>query len=149
MSAYTQLLYQIVFCPKYRNPCMLKEKRQAVFAYIGGVIKNKKCVPWQINGIEDHLHILVKIHQTVPLASLVKDIKIASHLLIDEKGWFPDFTNCQSGYAAFSYDQTAMPNLMRYIQNQEEHHKSIDFKAEYISMLEEQNIDYDEKYLFD
>jgi len=149
MSAYTQLLYQIVFCPKYRNPCMRKEKRQAVFAYMGGIIKNKKCIPWMINGIEDHLHILVKIHQTVPVASLVKDIKVASHLFIDEKGLFPGFTNWQSGYAAFSYDQSALPNLMRYIENQEQHHKKTDYKTEYIKMLEDADIEYDERYLFD
>ena len=149
MSAYTQLLYQIVFCPKYRNPCMVKGKRQEVFAYIGGVIKNKKCIPWQINGVDDHLHILVKMHQAIPLASLIKDIKISSHLFIDERGLFPEFTNWQSGYAAFSYDQSAKPNLIRYIENQEEHHHSIDFRDEYIGLLKEHDIDYDEKYLFD
>jgi len=149
MSAYTQLLYQIVFCPKYRNPCMIKEKRQEVFAYIGGVIKNNRCIPWQINGMEDHLHILLKMHQSVPLASLVKDIKISSHKFIDEREFFPEFTNWQSGYAAFSYDQSAMPNLIHYIKNQEEHHKTIDYRDEYITMLEAAGIDYDERYLFD
>jgi len=149
MGSYTYLLYQIVFATKNRRPCMVKETRQQVFAYMNGIIKNKKCRPFIINGVEDHLHILTHIHQTVPVAKLVAEIKKSSHHFIDHHGLFPDFTNWQDGYGAFTYSKEAFHNLIRYIENQEAHHSKFDFKAEYTSMLEEAGIEFDERYLFD
>lgn len=128
---------------------MIRKNRQEVFSYMAGVLLNNKCKPYIINGVDDHLHILTHIHQTVPVANLVKDIKISSHKFIDEKGLFPAFTNWQVGYAAFTYAKEAVPNLFRYIENQEEHHYGISFRDEYVGLLEEHGIEYEEKYLFE
>jgi len=128
---------------------MKKETRQQVFSYMSGILKKKNCRPYIINGIEDHLHILTHIHQTVPISKLVAEIKKSSHHFIDHNGLFPGFTNWQNGYGVFSYSKEAFPNLFNYIQNQEAHHAKIDFKVEYIGMLEEAGIDYEEQYLFD
>ena len=76
MGTYTQIIYQIIFTPKYRTPCMIKNTRQKVYQYIAGVIKNKNCHLYQINGVEDHIHILTHLHPSIPLASFIKDIKI-------------------------------------------------------------------------
>ncbi len=149
MSTYTQILYQIVFSTKNREKCMLKQTRQQVFAYMVGIIKNKHCHPYIINGVEDHVHILTHIHPTVPLATLVKEIKMASHSFIDEYGLFPQFKNWQTGYGAFTYANIALPNLIQYIKNQESHHNSNSFEQEFVSLLEEAGIKYDERYLFD
>jgi putative transposase len=128
---------------------MLKETRQQVFAYMNGILKKKNCKPFIINGVEDHVHILTHIHQTVPLAKLVAELKKSSHHFIDNHGLFPKFTNWQDGYGAFTYSKVAFPNLIRYIENQESHHAKIDYRDEYITMLEAAGIDYDERYLFD
>ena len=128
---------------------MMKETRQKVFAYMGGIIKHHKSIPFIINGVEDHLHIIMKLHQTVALATLVKDIKIASHEFIDKEYLFPRFTNWQTGYAAFTYKQNALEDLVRYVKNQEAHHRKTDFKDEYIGLLEEFDMEYNEQYLFE
>jgi len=128
---------------------MVKETRQQVFKYMSGIIKRKNCQPFIINGVEDHLHILTHIHQTMPVSKLVAEIKKSSHHFIDKEGLFPRFKNWQDGYGVFTYSKDAFPNLIKYIENQESHHAKIDFRDEYIGMLEAAGIDYDEKYLFD
>ena len=148
MSTYTQILYQIVFSTKYRKPVLLKENRDKLFQYIAGILKNKNCFLYRINGVEDHLHILTHLHPAVSLSALVKDIKVASALYIKEQQLFPAFTHWQSGYGAFTYSIQDKDNLIRYIKNQEEHHKKFDYKEEYIKLLQENDIAFEEKYLF-
>ena len=149
IMSYTSLLYQIVFCPKYRNPCLIKKNREKLFGYMRGTIENHNCKPFVINGIEDHLHILTHIHQTVPIASLVKDIKISSNKFIKEQDLFPEFACWQSGYSVFSYSYSALDNLFKYVQNQEKHHYCEDYRIELMRMLDEGGVSYDERYLFD
>jgi len=91
MSTHTQLFYHIVFGTKYRIPCLQKNKRHVLFKYIWGILNNKQCHVYRINGVEDHLHILTHIHPTVALSFLIKDIKLASHSLIKRKKLFPAY----------------------------------------------------------
>jgi putative transposase len=128
---------------------MLKNNRDTVFKYIGGIIKNKSCKLYIMNGVEDHLHIVTHIHPSICLANLIKDIKISSNSFIKEKSLFPNFPGWQDGYGAFTYSNEALPNLIRYVQNQEAHHGCQSFEEEYISMLDEQGIEYDPRYVFD
>ena len=99
---------------------------------------------YRINGVEDHLHIVTHIHPTVALASLVKDIKLASSAFIKEKKLFSDFDGWQDGYAAFTYSIEAKDNLIEYVKNQEEHHKTKSFREE---LIQQHQIEFDEKYL--
>jgi len=126
---------------------MIKSTRPQVFQYISGVLKNKNCHLFQINGVEDHLHILTHLHPTVSLASLIKDIKISSNGFIKEHKLFPDFVGWQDGYNAFTYSYSAVPGLIRYIQNQEEHHKKISYVEEVKDLFKEHGIDFDERYI--
>ena len=111
------------------------------------ILKNKKCVLYRINGIEDHLHIATHIHPMVAVSSLVKDIKVASSIWIKEQDLFPNFTSWQVGYGAFTYSIKEKEVLIDYIKRQEEHHKTKTFREEYIKLLDEHNIEFDEKYL--
>lgn len=150
MARYTSILYQVVFSTKYRNPCMLKSTRRQLYAYLNGVLVNKKCHVYRINGVEDHLHILFDLHPMVALSMLIKDLKLSSSAMIKESGIFPDFENWQVGYGAFTYSPDAKDNLIFYIKNQEEHHRKKEtFKVEFIRMLEENRIEYDLKYVFE
>jgi putative transposase len=97
--------------------------------------------------VEDHLHILTHVHPTIAIATLVKDIKLASDDLIKNEDVFPDFNGWQDGYGAFSESVKAKERLMNYIINQEEHHREITFQDEYKSLLEEHDIKFDPKYL--
>ncbi|WP_051291188.1 IS200/IS605 family transposase [Pedobacter glucosidilyticus] len=87
MSTYTQIIYQIVFSTKYRGRTLTKDNRKELFKYIWGILENKKCHLYRINGVEDHIHIVTHLHPSVSLASLVKDIKVASSLYIKEQKW--------------------------------------------------------------
>ncbi len=147
MSTYTQILYQIVFSTKYREHTIRPENEQELFKYIWGVIKNKKCHLYQVNGTQDHIHILTHLHPSIALADLIKDIKISSSLKIKEEKWFPKFKSWQIGYGAFTYSIDAKENLMHYIKNQKEHHKAMSFTEEYKKLLDDFKIEYKPKYL--
>ena len=148
MSTYTQILYQIVFGTKNRNPTLSKENRDELFKYISGLLENKKCHLYRIGGVEDHLHIVTHLHPTVALAGLVKDIKLASSECIKTNKLFKNFEGWQEGYGAFTYSMTAKENLIAYVMNQEEHHKKKSFKEEYIEFMNEHQIEYDERFFF-
>ena len=147
MSTYTQILYQIVFSTKFRERTLTKADRPELFKDIWGILKNKKCHLYRINGVEDHIHIVTDIHPTVALSTLVKDIKLASTSFIKEKGIFPHFGGWQDGYGAFTYHISAKDALIEYVKNQEEHHAIVSYHDELKALLEEHGVNYDEKYL--
>lgn len=147
MSTYTQILYQIVFSTKNREKALIKMNREKLYRYIWGILNNKKCILYRINGVEDHIHIATHIHPTIAISSLIKDIKVSSSLWIKEQGLFPGFTSWQKGYGAFTYSIKEKEKLVSYIKNQETHHKTVTFREEYLKLLKEHEIEFDEKYL--
>lgn len=147
MSTFTQILYHIVFSTKNRDRSLTADKRPHLFEYLWGILNEKHCHLYRINGIEDHIHIATHIHPTVALASLVKDIKLASSSYIKDESIFKNFTGWQDGYAAFTYSFKEKDRLIEYIKNQEEHHKVVSFKDELKELLNEHGIKFDEKYL--
>jgi REP element-mobilizing transposase RayT len=148
MSTYKQICYQIVFSTKNRERTLVKSNREILFKYIWGIIKNNDCHLYRLNGVEDHLHIVTSLHPSLALANLVKDIKLASSQMIKAEKIFPDFAGWQDGYGAFTYHNSLINTLIEYVKNQEEHHKQTTFRDEYIALLREHGIDFDEKYLF-
>ena len=147
MSTYTQLLYQLVFSTKMRLPTLQKHGRDKLFGYITGVLSNKKCHCYRIGGVEDHIHIITHVHPSKNLDTLIKDIKLSATDMIKSEKLFPHFGGWQEGYGAFTYAIGAKENLIRYAMNQEEHHRKVTFREEYIALLKEHNIEFDEKYL--
>jgi len=118
MSTYTQILYQIVFGTKDNEQTMVDSGQKTLYKYIWGILKNKKCHLYRINGMEDHIHIVTHIHPTVALSSLIKDIKIALSEYIKMENLFPNFKGWQNGYGASTYSITAKYNLIEYVKNQ-------------------------------
>lgn len=147
MSTYTQILYQIVFSTKNRERTLSEGKREELFKYISRVLANKKCHLYQINGVEDHIHILTHLHPSVALADLVKDIKLSTSKFIKEKSLFTNFRGWQGGYGAFTYSVDSKSILINYIINQAEHHRKKTFREEYLELLKEHGVEFDEKYL--
>lgn len=147
MSTYTQILYQIVYSTKNREPVLNVVNRSELYRYIWGILKNKNCHLYQIGGVEDHLHIITHLHPAIALSRLIKDIKLASTSFIKEKNLFKDFNGWQDGYGAFTYSIDAKDNLISYVRNQEEHHRQKSFLDEYRELLSENKIEFDEKYL--
>jgi putative transposase len=148
MSTYTQIIYQIVFGTKDNKSILTKDHRAKLFEYILGILSNNKCHVYCINGVEDHIHIVCQLHPTVGLAWLVKDIKLATSAFIKEKNLLINFKGWQVGYGAFTYSIKEKQNLIAYVNNQEEHHKKTSFREEYIRLLNEHGVEFDERYLF-
>lgn len=148
MGNFRQIYYQIVFSTKYRKPSINEENETELYKYIWGILKNKKCKLYRINGMPDHIHIFFDLHPTIALSNLIKDIKVASNLWMKESGLFSEFEEWQDGYGAFTYSNREKDMIIDYIKNQKQHHKKENFEQEFKRLLEENDIEYDEKYLF-
>jgi len=147
MSTYTQICYHIVFSTKGREPVLKADRREELFRYIWGILKNRQSHLYRINGVEDHLHILTGLHPTVSLADLVKDIKTGSAHWIKKRSVFPLFAHWQDGYAAFTHSKGEIDGLIEYIKGQKEHHRRTTFVEEYRKLLLEAGIEFDERYM--
>ena len=147
MSTYTQILYQIIFSTKSREKVLIEENQRKLYSYIYGLLNKKSCHLYRIGGIEDHIHILTSLHPKIALSDLVKDIKLASSDWIKENNIFPEFHAWQKGYGAFTYAIHAKDDLIEYIKNQKAHHRKISFIEEFKQILNEFQIEFDEKYL--
>ncbi|HET56482.1 MAG TPA: IS200/IS605 family transposase [Ignavibacteria bacterium] len=147
MSTYTQILYHITFATKQRRHALKKENRTKLFKYIWGLLENKNCHLYRVNGVEEHLHIVTHLHPTIALSDLIKDIKLSTIQFIKSEKLFPNFDGWQEGYGAFTHSLSDKDRLIEYVKNQEEHHMKVSFKEEYIKLLKEHKIDFNEKFL--
>ncbi len=148
-NTFTQLYIQVVFTVKGRENVIKNTWKEELYKYICGIVKNKKQKLYIINGMPDHIHILLGINPDISISELMKTIKSNSSKFINEKKFVSGKFQWQEGYGAFSYGQSQLPILINYIKNQEEHHKKKTFKEEYIEFLRKFEIEYNEKYLFD
>ncbi|KHE91200.1 MAG: IS200/IS605 family transposase [Candidatus Scalindua rubra] len=147
-GVFTQLYTQLVFAPKYRERLLKKEIQPEVFSYISGIITNRKHKSIIINGMPDHIHVLIGLNPDDKISDLVGTIKKCSSTFINEKGWFRGKFHWQDGYGAFSYGKSQLDNVYNYVKNQDIHHKKGTFREEYIELLKRFDIEYDKKYLF-
>jgi REP element-mobilizing transposase RayT len=145
--SYKQIYYQIVFGTKERKPAITEAHCEELYKYIWGIIKNKNCHLYRINGVEDHIHIFSDLHPSIALADYIKDIKIASSIWMKDSRLFPGFKGWQEGYGAFTYSNKEKDILINYVKNQKIHHKKENFHNEFKRLLEEHGIDFDERYL--
>jgi REP element-mobilizing transposase RayT len=148
-NTYTQITIQVVFAVKYRERVITKNHRPELYKYIAGIINNKKHKLLSINGVADHVHILFGLDTSVALSDIVRDIKNNSSRFINQKGWIAGHFEWQSGYGGFSYSRSQRPDIIRYIEDQEEHHKRGSFREEYLKILDEFEIEFSDQYLFD
>ncbi len=135
MATYTQIIYHIVFATKLRQAVLTKSRRDDLYRFLWGVLKNRQSHLFRIGGIEDHVHILTSIHSTMALSDLVKELKTASSAWIKGEHVFPDFTYWQEGYGAFTHALPDKARLIEYIKNQEQHHQTVTFREEYDALF--------------
>lgn len=146
MSSYRQILYHIVFRTKNSRKTLVQEHSKELYAYLMGVIKNKKCFLYRINGMEEHIHILCDLHPSLALADYLRDMKTASSIWLKQNSKFPKFEGWADGYAAFTYAWRDKDMIVNYIKNQQEHHKIESFEDELRRLLKEHGVEVDEKY---
>lgn len=146
-STLSNLLYHIVFHTKNNKP-FLQNIKNELYQYIAGIVKGEDGKLVAINGISDHIHIVVLLRPKYSISEIVKKIKGNSSKWINENQKIAGHFSWQTGYGVFSVSQSQLPVLINYIKNQENHHKIKTFKEEYIAFLEKHDIEFDEKYLW-
>lgn len=145
--SYTCLLYHIVFRTKYSIPAIPFDHAEKLYAYIWGIVKNKKSILYRIGGMPDHIHMLIDLHPSIALSDFMHDTKLAiSRFMNQNKNLFPDFQGWGDRYAAFSYGQDKKETIIRYIMNQQEHHKTVSFADEFRAFIESNGGVINEKY---
>ena len=148
-NTFTQIYIQVVFAVEGRQNLIRPIHKDELCKYITGIIRNRNQKLIAINGMADHLHILIGMNPDIALSDLVRDIKANSSIFINEKKWVMGRFHWQAGFGAFSYSRSHLDNVIRYIQNQEEHHSTNSFKNEYLGLLRKFDIAFDDKYVFD
>lgn len=147
--SYLSCYIHYIFSTKGRMPCLTPDIRQRLWAYMGGIAREKGMVAISIGGEVDHTHALISLPATLSIAKGIQLIKCPSTKWIHES--FPalqQFT-WQEGYGAFSVGYASLTNVMEYINRQEEHHRRHTFKDEFLAFLHKYHIAYDDKYLWD
>mgnify|MGYP002133943422 FL=1 len=147
-NTYTQIHLQFVFAVKYRKGLIHSSFKEELYQYISGIIKAHNHKLLAINGMPDHLHILVGMRPSQSVSDLMQDIKANSSKWINEKKFLKVKFEWQEGYGAFSYSKSHVQNVIKYIQNQEKRHQVKTFNEEYLDFLNAFEIDYDERYVF-
>ena len=147
-NTYTQMYVHVVFAVKGRTSVIRKEWKEELYKFITGIVTNKGQKLLAINGMADHIHILVGIKPTLALSDLVRDIKANSSKFIREKGWVKGLFEWQEGFGAFTLGHSQLSQIIPYIGNQEEHHRVRTFREEYIGFLQKYEVDFKPEYLF-
>ncbi len=147
-GTFTKIYIQIVFAVEHRNALIYSEWEEELFKYTTGIINRKQQKMIAINGMPDHIHFLVGIKSTCCLSDFVREIKKSTNEFIREKKFTPYQFNWQEGYGAFSYSHWDLDSIIKYIHDQKEHHKKINFRQEYTELLRNNHIELQNEYLF-
>ena len=148
-NTYTQISIHAVFAVKARENIITKEWRDDLHKYISGIISDEGSKSLAVGGWKDHVHVLFGLQPVLSISELLKKIKANSSRWINERHFVKGKFQWQEGYDAFSYSRSQRDPVIKYIMNQEEHHRKQTFKEEYLGMLKNFKVDYDEKYLFE
>jgi putative transposase len=147
-NTYTQLYNHIVFATKYRRASIQAFWQEELHRYITGIVQNHDHKMLQINSMPDHIHMFIGMKPHQSLSNLVQIVKSDSSKWINAKKVGLHQFAWQEGFGAFSYSKSLLPKVILYIQHQQHHHRKKTFREEYVHMLNESGIDYDERYIF-
>ncbi len=146
--SYVNLLYHIVFSTKDRQPLIKEAYQPRLYEYLGGTIRGLGGAALEINGVEDHVHVLAKLRQDKAVSEVLRDLKA------NASGWlhdvFPELKQFawQTGYGAFTVSPSQVESVRRYIANQKVHHQQQSFADEFVQLLKWHGVEYDERYLW-
>jgi REP element-mobilizing transposase RayT len=146
---FTNLLYHVVFSTKDREPFIDAELEERLWPYMGGIVRNIEGTPIEINGTKDHVHLLIELPPTITVAKAVGTIKA------NATGWVHDtwrsraHFSWQEGYGAFSVSRSNRDSVVEYIRNQKEHHRTMHFKKEFITLLRKHDVAFDERTIWE
>lgn len=147
-NTYTSLYYHIVFSTKLRERWLTDDVAERIWAYMGGIARENKMTALQVGGIEDHVHILLGAPPSIALSKAAQLIKGGSSKWIHDT--FPKLRGFawQDGFGAFTVSKSTVPEVIKYVQDQREHHRTRTFQEEFLMLLQRHGIEYDERYLW-
>jgi REP element-mobilizing transposase RayT len=148
-NTFTQLYIQLVFAAQGRQNLIDQRYKEELHKYITGIVQKRSHKMLAINSMPDHAHIFIGLAPSQSISDLVRDIKTNSSSFISLKKIVKSQFSWQEGYRAFSYSHSQIDSVVKYILNQEEHHRKKTFKEEYFQFLQKSGIEYDPKYLFE
>jgi putative transposase len=148
-GTFTQMYVQLVFAVAHKEAVLSKNIRPRVFKYISGIITGLKHKSIIVNGVSDHIHILIGLNPAVSVSDTVHDIKRGSSIFINDNKLVSGRFSWQEGYGGFTYSRSQIEKIFKYIENQESHHAKKSFREEYMFILDKYDVDYDQRYLFE
>ena len=149
-QSLAQIYAHIAFSTKNRKPFLQDiEFRPKVHAYLAGICKKQECPALIIGGVEDHVHLLCRLGKTIPVATLLRELKRGSSVWIKEQRSDLEDFHWQDGYGAFSVSPSHVDDLKRYILNQAEHHRRESFQDEFRRICAKYGVEIDERYVWD
>lgn len=148
-GTFTQMYVHLVFAVGNREAVLSKDIRSRVFEYISGIVTNQRHKSIIVNGVSDHIHILLGLNPAISVSDAVHDIKRGSSLFINENKLVNGKFFWQEGYGGFTNSRSQIEAVYKYIEGQESHHAKKTFREEYLNMLDKYEVDYDPKYLFE
>ena len=148
-NTFSQIYIQTVFSVSNRLSLIQPDFKEELYKYITGIVKNQGQKLIAINGVADHVHLLIGLKPAMALANLVREIKAESTNFLNQKKLVRGRFSWQEGYGAFSYGHSQLDTIVRYIQNQEQHHRRRSFRDEYLTLLRKFDIAFDDKYVFE
>ena len=147
-NVFSQVFLHLIFSPKYREALLQPKYRDKIFPYIAGIIKENGHKPIIINGMPDHIHILLGFGNKQTISDLVSQIKRSSSLFINNEKILPGNFQWQEGYGVFSCSKNNLNIVYEYIEKQQKHHSKYSFKDEYKNLLKEMEFEFKEDFLF-
>ena len=147
-STLTNLIFHVIFSTKGREPVIIPGICDELYRYMGGIIKGEGGVLLQVGGMPDHIHIVLKSKPVHALSAIMQKVKGISSKWVNEQNRLMDRFAWQEGYGAFTVSESQIPAVLKYVREQENHHRNLSFKNEFIQILELHQVEYDERYLW-
>ena len=142
---FTALYFHFIFHTKCNRPLLVKSIRPRLYKYFGGIARRKGMSLLSVGGVEDHVHSLLSLPPTICVADAMKWLKAGSAYWYNHEAELPGQIQWQRGYSAFSIHKSLIPAVTRYIENQEQHHRSRSYREEVMAFLREYGIEFDER----
>jgi putative transposase len=148
-NTFSQIYLQFVFAVKGRQNCIPQQHKEELHKFFTSLVQKRSCKMLAVNCMPDHIHIFIGYKPVISIPDFVRQIKVESNEFINNKKWIKGKFYWQEGYGVFSYSESHMDRVIKYVLKQEEHHKKKTFQKEYVDFLDRFKIVYDPKYLFE
>ena len=148
-NTFSQINIHCVFAVKGRESIITMDFRDSLHSYVSGILLRDHSYPLAVNGWKDHIHVFFELPVTLSISKQMQMLKATSSKWINDNKFVKGQFSWQEGYGAFSYSRSQRDDVIKYIVNQEQHHKKQTFREEYLELLKKFAIKFEEKYVFE